>query len=95
MKLPQFSLLTILLVTAFAAICCGGIGITAKWFAAELWNGPVWELAGTTFVYGSCWIPFVFAAYALGKRKLTWQIVGLFAIAELAAVGFLYWKLNS
>jgi len=75
MKL-KFSTQSLMLVTAF-------IGVT---LASALWNGlqrEYWIYYVIEVVQISVFfIPIIFAAYALGRRTLTWQLVLAFAIAQ-------------
>jgi hypothetical protein len=81
MKL-RFSIRDLLWLTAFVAITCGGaIG------ALRLIHGNPWRfLPPALMAYSPFFVPFVFAAYAIGRRRLSpWAILA-FAAAEALAL---------
>jgi hypothetical protein len=85
MKL-QFNTATLLLATAWGAIALGG-GL-AGWRAEMVNNSqatPV-DLVKVLVFTSPWWMPFVFAAYALGKGRLTVKTTIAFAIAEGAGL---------
>jgi hypothetical protein len=82
----QFRISTLLSLTAFVAIVCGGyVGIRViaggdlTWFA--------WR---TLAIFSPMWLPLVFAAYACGRRKLTVPLLVAFAIGEAVSLGISY-----
>ena len=85
MKL-QFSIVTLLLAVAIAAIHTSGVVTT-------------WQSTNTSFKYlplaiGATmpiWLPVVFVAYALGRRSLAIPMVIFLAIGEAAAVALACW----
>ena len=93
MKL-QFSTKSMLWATAFVAVTIAGIG--------PLWQTlfGVVELRGVSSVLTYLWnyavfmlpifLPLIFAAYAIGRRSITWQIVLSFAATEVVA--YLLWR---
>jgi hypothetical protein len=84
----QFSTSTLLLATSFVAICICGLVIRIR--ALSNWVGLLVFLTALDNAY--FWAPLVFAAYSIGRRKLTWQIVVSFAIVESALVAFVVTK---
>jgi hypothetical protein len=85
----QFGTSTLLLTTAFIAICVGGI----LPFGRELSSGE-WSYVGRILLLMAPILsPCLFVAYAVGRRTLTAKIVLAFAISEAAAVG-VFWALK-
>lgn len=87
----QFSTSTILLITAFIAISLGAFmhfdSLIGRSTLAERWE----QLRLFAF-WSPLFMPFVFAAYAVGRRAITiWQLIA-FAIAE-GAVNCWLWSL--
>jgi hypothetical protein len=82
MKLPQFTLQTLLLSVSVAAISLGGMIAWAQ-FAGP---SPAYILLGIGFSTPFL-VPFVFVAFAIGRKKLTVPMVVLFAVAEAIACG--------
>lgn len=41
------------------------------------------------------WAPFVFAAYALGRKAVTGKLVIAFAVAELVAISWTRWWMHN
>src|SRR5262245_4363292 len=92
MKLPQYSIATILLMTAAAAIASGGL-LVFRQYVLEAPAGFNWlwyclYLLGITI---PLWLPIVFVAVAIARRSLTLPMVIVFGIAEATAVGAAYW----
>ena len=86
MKLPKFSTSTLLLVTAVVAIACGGIvAWRATMESGSYFTLGYWFAAAGT--HGPFWIPLVFIAFAIGRRKLTLLMVIYLAVCEAASVG--------
>jgi hypothetical protein len=86
---PQFGTSALLLATAFAAICASGMLPYWRESTPHDWAYLGWLLPLMTPIL----FPFLFLAYALGRRALTAKIVLAFAISEAAAVGvFWAWK---
>jgi hypothetical protein len=77
MKL-QFSTSTLLKATAFVAIACATM--LAPFEPHRMLVGVIIDFASANF-----WVPFIFAAYCIGKRELNWKIVLVFACVALAA----------
>jgi hypothetical protein len=87
----QFGTSTLLLATAFIAISMSGVAAVNRLLQPSLENMGVGELS-TLAIGAPLWTPITFAAYALGKNRLTAKSVGLFAVTEAAAIGcFLWW----
>lgn len=81
----QFSTRVILLVVAIVAIGCGSI-IT---FNKQFWSARGWQWSdmGYLAIYGLIfWLPAIFVAYAIGRRRLTVSLVVLLALAELVTL---------
>ena len=82
----QFSTRAILLATAFIAVACGAwVAYRHNYLQQPLWEPP---LPLPLVITAPLWIPFVFLAYAIGRRTLTARFVVAFALIELAAVFF-------
>jgi len=85
----QFSMSTLLLATTFAAITFGGIlayrQINAYGYVLT-WAQVAWHVGISSIL----WIPFVFLAYAVGRRTLTLRIVVAFAFAEIFAASLMW-----
>jgi len=90
---PRFSVATILLVIAAIAVACAGLRgfafvIKAGQYSPEdfrFWSWYVLRLSTPL------WFPFVFAAFASGRRSLGWRMVAAFAVLEAAAVAISWW----
>jgi len=88
---PQLGLSTLLLTTAFIAVWSGGM--IAEW---KLMVPAQQEyLAQTVIWLGPFWFPFVFVAYAIGRRALTLPCVLAFAFSEAAVFGAAIWLSNT
>ena len=85
---PQFSVKAILLLTAAVAIACAGVlgyrHITYGAFTVFFQISYMLAFAAPLYV------PIIFAAFALGCKKLSVPIVIAFAFAEAVALGILY-----
>src|SRR5437870_1699972 len=87
MKLPQYSVKTILLATAAVAITC--VGLLGY---RQICYGTFTEFFQITEMlrFGApLYVPVVFAAFALGRKKLSVSMVIAFAFAEAVAIGIL------
>lgn len=82
MKRPQFTLGSLLILTAFFAICFSGFLMWRHYVC--VWDTPT--IASGLGFNSAVWMPLMFFAYSLGHRKLTWQSVVVFAFAEAAAI---------
>lgn len=81
MKL-QFGTDALLMVTAIIGISvCGSLAALRQWPAMMAVNGVCAAASLAPF-----WVPFVFVAFALGRKRLTWSWTLGFALAEAAAV---------
>ena len=90
----QFGTATLLLAIACVSIALGG-GL-AGW-RAEKANDPsstVPHLIGALVYFSPWWMPFAFAAYCLGQRKLTPIATVGFAIVECVSVGGMMWVIT-
>ena len=85
----QFSTSFILLMTAFFGICVGGM----LPFWRELGSGDKAHLPKILLLMGPILVPFLYAAYAMGRRTLTRGMVLVFAMAEVAAT-LVFWNLK-
>jgi hypothetical protein len=90
MKPPQFSIRSMMLLLAFAAVWFAGIADAISYLSTDVPR----RLASTPFFYFgeglSIWtpayVPFIAFAYVLGRRSIsTWMVVA-FALCEGAAV---------
>ncbi len=86
----RFSTSSLLSTIAFVAICLGGG--SAFWRRLSVIDdlANLLEILEVIGVLSPILVPFVFLAYALGRRKLTPMLVLSFAAGEAAAVGTLY-----
>jgi len=85
---PQFTTKTLLLITAVAAILCGGI----VGFHAIL-PGPRMPLG--IFVIESLalvplWLPYAFIGFAIGRKRLSVAMVMILALTEAIALAIAY-----
>ena len=92
MKLPRFSLITILLATAIVAIQIGSLVTMCRAARAPEW-------AARDFIVGlviiaPIWLPFTFISFAIGRRQLTATIVLLLALAEAVAIPVAVWAMH-
>ena len=83
----QFATSTLLIAAAFVAVWVGGI--VAAW--RLLVPAQQEYLAQTLLWLGPFWFPFVFVAYALGRRTITAKCVLAFALSEAAVFGAALW----
>jgi hypothetical protein len=81
----QFSILAMMIATAFVAITFGAWMAVWRVVIGSDPSQRVIELAGAVVVVSPFWVPFLFVAYALGRRQLHVRLVALFAIVEIAA----------
>jgi hypothetical protein len=89
MKLPQFSIRLLLLLTAILAITFGGI---IGWVRVESRTAPIdlKFIAATIGMTAPLWMPLVFLAYAAGRRAISvWLVVAL-GMSVAAAIGLKY-----
>lgn len=84
----QFSMRSILLATAFIAVICGTLVAYRYMYVRQNYWEP--RLPFQLVLSAPLWIPFVFVAYAIGRRTFTARFVATFAVIELAAI-FLKW----
>ena len=81
MKL-QFGADALLMVTAIIGISvCGSLAALRQWPAMMAVNAVCAAASLAPF-----WVPFVFVAFALGRKRLKWSWTLGFALAEAAAV---------
>ncbi len=90
MKL-QFSTASLLLATTFIAIAAGGMVPFWQALAPNEHAFVAYLLEALSPVI----IPFLFVAFALGRRALTVRIVIAFAIGEGAAIALWFWRINN
>jgi hypothetical protein len=91
MKLPPFSTSTLLLLTAFVGISCGSF-LTLKWYFSYHDTFDWYVLALNSIVVAApFWIAIVFAAYAIGRRRLTLPLIIAFAMTEVLAFVSIKW----
>ena len=77
----QFSTSSILLATSFVGICIGGMLPLGRRMTPNDQALIGWVM----FVMSPFWVPFLYIAYAMGRRTLTLKTVLAFAVTELAA----------
>jgi hypothetical protein len=82
----QFGIKTILLATTVVAISCSAMIAFTKAVGYGSF-GWVYQVVLLTSVG---WLPFAFAAFAIGRRALTARMVVAFASAETSAVGLAF-----
>ena len=89
MKLPQFSLATILLAVTAVAIWCGSL----LWFSSRIAypraNHSLRALSGVVedvVAESPAWLPVAFAAYTVGRKRLSGWMVVAFAVAQIGAL---------
>lgn len=82
----RYSIREVMLLTAFAAVSLGGTILNLK-------ESPS---MGREFIlmlgyFSPTWVPFVFAAFALGQRSLSTKVMITFAIVEGIAIYVMSW----
>jgi hypothetical protein len=94
----QFGIGTMLLAITFIAITLGGAIAAVGICDADYHIGPQ-GVAEILAYWAALWLPFPFATYAAGRRKLTVTLVAMLGVAEAAACGMMYvlqrWWLES
>jgi hypothetical protein len=92
----QFSISALLLATAFAAICLSGYAATLAAFQNSFANRGNWTFLITRGMaaYLPLWLPFVFVAFAVGRKAFITRIVIAFAICEALAVAASYFAIR-
>jgi hypothetical protein len=88
MKWYQFTTKTLLIGIVFGSVFFCAV----RFWLLHFCDG--YEIAGIIYSisFVSCfWLPFVFFAYAVGRRSMTWRFVMVFAVAETAAVAAVYY----
>ena len=91
----QFSIASLLLATTCVAIVVGGPLASLRIIAVtdRIVTSPdeiAETLARLLLVLSSWWMPVVFIAYGLGRRKLTPKATAGFALLEAASLAVLY-----
>jgi hypothetical protein len=97
MKLPKFSLATMLLAVTVAAIVFGSIVAWQQIAIASSGGHPIPFSAHLEnyVVTSAYWVPFGFLGYAIGRRRLSaWTVLAL-GIAQLLALGATYILVSS
>ena len=85
---PQFSVKAILLLTAAVAITCAGVlGYRQIAYASFT---TFFRISYILAFAAPLYVPVVFAAFALGSKKLSVPMVIAFAFAEAVALWILY-----
>ena len=87
----QYSTSTLLLVTAVVGIIVGSI---AGWVRMIAYDAPPDFLAKVFVAFVPVWLPLVFIAFIIGRKKLGVRMVIAFAAAELATFGFAVWMIR-
>ena len=90
---PQFSINAILLTTAAVAVTCAGvIGYRSIWSPYFTVGYAPW----TVFRYTTpLYVPIAFAAFALGRKKLSVPLIIAFAVAQAVTLAILYLALQA
>ena len=88
MRLPRYSVKTILLLTAAVAVTCAGV-IGYNRISGSAFTRAFMIRYQLVFA-GPLYVPVIFAAFALGCKKVSAPIVIAFALTEAIAVGTLY-----
>ncbi len=92
MKLPQFSIKTILLATAAVAITFAGVsGYISLWSPFFTAGYLPWNVFKC---FTPLYVPIVFAAFALGRKKLSVAMIIAFAVAQAVSLAILYFELQ-
>lgn len=86
MKL-QFGTSAALLFTTCVAITCGGTIGWIRLAGENVDDGWLWYLIA---VLSPFFVPAVFAAYAIGRRRLSASMVISFAIGQASVIAFAY-----
>lgn len=71
----------------FLAVACAGVAFAY----AEFGDFNPRSLALNFAAMSPFWLPFAFAAYSIGRQRLTWQLVAMFAVAEAQAFVVLHY----
>jgi hypothetical protein len=87
---PKFSIRDLFLLVAFISIALGaGVGIFGI-AEARSPNYPLRDYFRPLVFSAPYWIPCVFAAYALGRRKLSWGTFIVFGCVEAVSTFVTY-----
>jgi hypothetical protein len=84
----KFTVSTLLLVTAFAAIVFGSICAWASFVYRD--NEPIWYVLRAIAVTIPLWLPFSFAGFAVGRKKIRAPLLIVLVVAQIAAFGITY-----
>jgi hypothetical protein len=84
---PKFSTSSLFLIFAFLAVAFAGVTFAGIEFGDI---NPKWVPINLA-AFSPIWVPFAFAAYAIGRRKLTWPFIAAFAAAEAQAFALLHY----
>ena len=93
----KFTVATLLLVTAFAAVALGSI----CWYSSFIYRSSImgflhsndeslWLTLRGIVLSAPTWLPFAFAGYAIGRKRITLPFVVALGCAQIAAAGFTY-----
>ena len=87
---PKFSTSSLFLIFAFLAVAFAGLAFAGIEFGDI---NPKWVPINLA-AFSPFWVPFAFAAYAIGRRKLTWPFIAAFAAANqaFALLHYIYLK---
>ena len=88
MPLPQFTVKTLLLATAFAAISLAGMlgwcGVIEVAFGVPTLSAEGIMLTGYA-AYSPLWVPLIFIGHWIGRRGLSRVSIAVFGVCEVIA----------
>jgi hypothetical protein len=84
---PTMTTKTGLLAAAFVAVAAGGCVYNWR-LLSPFYFYTVADVLEAMSEYMTFWLPIPFAACAAGRKRLSWQLVGAFAVCEAAAAGW-------
>ena len=81
LSLPQFTVKTLLLATAFIGIVTGGALTWAKIVMADF-EDLLLDFVQTWIAFSPLWVPLIFLGHWIGRRKLSVVAVVVFGVCE-------------
>ena len=82
----RFSTYTLLLSTTLLAVT---MGVMVGWARLTGNRNVGWFLATIVFV-APLWLPFVFIAFAIGRRCFTTRLAVVYVVSQIVACGLAY-----